>query len=474
MRARAEQPPTNDGAPNQGLNRAPMGNMAALDLAGLSKKQRGIVGKLAPEERQGGASLLGGLDADVRGDAIKDVLHLDRTNWWMDNDEKDRRQAIRARLTGFLAEEGNSVRGAQMLKHDLLLRSSDQLTNELADRDVRQDDRYRGAFPQLTGDEIGASQLTSFDPGGHERGRTTTGWGGAVDAGRRRAAALGDVGGASKNLADMWTMNKGDAKWFVKGGSDQEVRMESATRGLAEQLGLQDHVLPVQTRTQGEGADAKNYMITPFVEGTDLKDIRKQGDPTQHPALSQENLSDDRLMQLYLMDFLTAQSDRNPGNVRVGQDGSVLAIDNESSMGATNHTNANVTKAALKAGSTIGGSGLSRTTKENAFLDLILRRKGLDPKAMAGPEVIEALADVPLPAEFLTRVADSRGDVEAMFERQGVNPRYYQEGAALLGHEGARAGGGTLGGLLRGLPQDVKVMPQMDEVSAQELAQSFV
>ena len=90
------------------------------------------------------------------------------------------------------------------------------------------------------------------------------------------------------------------------------------------------------------------------------------------------------------------------------------------------------------------------------------------------PEVIEALADVPLPAEFLTRVADSRGDVEAMFERQGVNPRYYQEGAALLGHEGARAGGGTLGGLLRGLPQDVKVMPQMDEVSAQELAQSFV
>lgn len=300
-------------------------------------------------------------------------------------------------------------------------------------------------FDMPTPYEMNDLQLAPFDPSGREGpAAVTVGWDDVPATVRDRNASIAQdrPQGINKNQARMFKASDGNSDYFVKGASPREIAMERATCQMAAKLGLQDNFLPVATRDAG----GEQFMVAPFLPGVSLKAALTDGSLADHPAM--KNVSDERLAELFLFDWVREETDRNTGNVWLGQDGRVYGIDNESALGATVSRSKHSIEHSLKNGTAISSYGLGRVAgRDNAFMTMLCQRHGIDNKNLSQDELQQRAKALPFPAAFAAKLIKEEAAIVQDLKDQGINPRFFQEGIAMLKDVVAKGGQLTLADL---------------------------
>lgn len=168
---------------------------------------------------------------------------------------------------------------------------------------------------------------------------------------QEREASSGIV---SQNQGNIYT---GKGYFIKKVVGARNAANEVIVPIIAMRLGLQVHAVPAVWYQIGED----HYVVTKLMDGNSLEKVSELADENKF----QGKLLDDKLIELFLFDFLVGSYDRTITNVFFNG-GNITLIDNEGSLGLDGH------------GKQVGiKSGISRVGNKSPFLAAFFQKHGI-------------------------------------------------------------------------------------------------
>lgn len=158
----------------------------------------------------------------------------------------------------------------------------------------------------------------------------------------------------SANAETIYTAKINGRDYFVKGvGSSRGAANEALVSFFAIRLGLIEHSAP----TVWYEIDGRNFAVSELMPGKTVESDEELG---------KASVTNDRLMELFLFDYLVGSYDRIPQNVYMAADGRPKLIDNEGSLGLSGH------------GKPVkDATGYRRIGYKSAFLGAMMHRLGV-------------------------------------------------------------------------------------------------
>ena len=157
----------------------------------------------------------------------------------------------------------------------------------------------------------------------------------------------------SQNAGSIFTAEISGKMYFIKKMKDARgAATETIVPFLAMRLGLTAHMSPTVWYQVGDD----NFAVTPIMKGAVTNSSEE---------IAKSDIPNERLLELFLFDYLVGSYDRIPQNVFIDASGQAKLIDNEGSLGISGHgTAVKSTK------------GFSRIGYKSAFLAAFMNRIG--------------------------------------------------------------------------------------------------
>ena len=207
----------------------------------------------------------------------------------------------------------------------------------------------------------------------------------------------------SQNQGDVFSFVFEDQKFFAKKTVEQGGGNEAFVPYLAMRLGLGAHANPTVWYQVGDD----HFAVTRWVQGHSAKDTTI--------AEGVQKLPDERLIELFVFDYLVASFDRTTTNVFLTEDGRVTLIDNEGSLGMTGRREP--TKGLP--------TGAARVGMKSAFLYAFMQRHGLKASTAFPPprfkkSVPEKLLAAPVPLQIVKTVVTIADEICTVLDLLGM------------------------------------------------------
>jgi hypothetical protein len=206
----------------------------------------------------------------------------------------------------------------------------------------------------------------------------------------------------TQNAKDVFNFVFEDQRFFAKKTIAQGGANEAFVPYLAMRLGLGAHVTP----TVWYEIDGNHFAVSRWVDGASADGNTIQSGTSTTP--------DERLLELFIFDYLVASFDRTVTNVFLPKEGAPILIDNEGSLGLNGER-----KSIVKP-----QTGAARIGRKSAFLlGPIAERLGITgfnvfpPKRMMAPP---KLLDVKVPDRIVTIMVTIADEMVTVMQLLGM------------------------------------------------------